>query len=245
MNATRPGQTPKGARPETLDEFSAALDDHLNADVGFADAVRDLWVTRQRLANLESARRETFEHVKTAFHTGTRVVGEFELRETARREPEVYRAVEAAVVKKHAPAAYAAARTLVSRVSVSAPRGSADLVPRDRVPKLPKTVTAEAAVRAYKSDLFSLIKLLKSEEVDLLGRLEKIAAEAGWDGTEQVFADGWKAALKREQFSGERLREIDPDLWDRLAVTKVREQQPRVYLAKRGEVDEAVDLDAE
>lgn len=243
--ATRKKPSTADVRPETLAQFDAEVRQQIGID-DFAATVQALWVARQRIAALERARKEAYEQVKVAYDSGTRLAAGWEIRVSRGGQPEVYRAVDSAEVKKRAPAAYAAARTLVRRVSVTAPKGAEPPLPKDRVPRLPKVVTAEAAMRAYKSEDFGLLKQLRDDETDLVGRLEKIAADAGWDGEEIVFADGWKAATHRRQFSGERLREIDPDTWNKLAVTKVRENRPRVYVAKPGADDDgAVDLDGE
>jgi hypothetical protein len=243
--AARKKAPPKGdVRAETLLAFDAQLCEHAGHAVGFAELVADLWVTRQSIKALTAARQEVFALIKTAHAHGTRQVGDWELRETKRTDPVVYRAVESAAVKRAAPAAWQAAQTLVRRVSVTAP--ATQPAPRVEVPRsLPKGASVELAIATYKSPLFDQLKRLKADEDELVERLDKLAAEFGWDGEEITFADGWKAGTRRRQFSGELLATIDPDTWERLAVTKVKETAPRVYLARAGEPDEAVDLDGE
>jgi hypothetical protein len=227
-------KAPKGTvRTETLAQFSGALDDHAGQPVGFDALVRKLYTTRAQLKQLEEARKAVFEHVKRAYDVGHRVVGGYELKMTNPAPGEPYRAVSSAEVKKQAPAAWRRAQAVVPWVSVQAPAAVAAAVPVLDVPDGSGFLPPEQAVLIHREHpAWQRIKLLREVEQDTIGALEKLGAEFGWDGDEQVFADGWHVQLNRVQFSAEKLRELEPEVFDRLAVTKTRAVSPRVYIGK-------------
>ena len=227
-------KAPKGTvRTETLAQFSQELDDHAGQPVGFDVLVRTLYTTRAQLKQLEEARKEVFEHVKRAYDIGHRVVGGYELKVSNPAPGEPYRAVSSAEVKKLAPAAWRRAQAVVPWVSVQAPQAVAAAVPLLDVPESSGFMPPEQAVTTHREHpAWKRIKLLREVEQDTIGALEKLGAEFGWSGDAQVFADGWTVQLNRVQFSADKLREVDPEVFDRLAVTKVRATSPRVYIGK-------------
>ncbi|AHB79380.1 hypothetical protein JAMAL_60 [Mycobacterium phage JAMaL] len=239
-------KAPKGTvRTETLAQFSAALDDHAGQPVGFDVLVRKLFTARAQIKQLEDARKGVFEHVKNAYELGHRVVGGYELKVSHPAPGEPYQAVSSAEVKKQAPAAWRRAQAVVPWVSVQAPAAVAAAVPVIEAPDGSGFMAPEAAVLTHREHpAWKKIKLLKDIEQDAIAALEKLGAEFGWDGDAQVFADGWQVQLNRVQFSAEKLRELEPDVFDRLAVTKVRAVSPRVYIGKIS-TDEADEMDGE
>lgn len=227
-------KAPKGTvRTETLAQFSQELDDHAGQPVGFDVLVRTLYTSRAQLKQLEEARKEVFEHVKRAYEVGHRVVGGYELKVSNPAPGEPYRAVSSAEVKKLAPAAWRRAQAVVPRVSVQAPQAVAAAVPVLDVPESGGFMPPEEAVRTHRDHpAWKRIKLLRQVEQDTIAALEKLGAEFGWDGDAQVFSDGWTVQLNQVQFSADKLRELEPEVFDRLAVTKVRATSPRVYIGQ-------------
>ncbi|QGH75313.1 hypothetical protein I5G61_gp65 [Mycobacterium phage Quesadilla] len=243
----RTKKAPADAREESLAQFSATLDEHAGRAVGFAVAVAELAKARAQIAQLKAARAEVFDVIKERFEEGHRLVGEgrFELRMSGGGEAKVYRAVESAAVKKANPAAWRRAQAVVPFVSVKAPAAAALKVPVVPTPQVNPAMSVEAAVAAYTDHPAWLrLKALRAEETELIGTLEKMAAEFGWDGLPITFSDGWVAGLKRMQFSADKLAELEPEVFEELAVTKVRQAPARVYLAKPG-TEGSVDLDGD
>ena len=129
--------------------------------------------------------------------------------------------------------------------SRQAPAAVAAAVPEEAVPELcnlDKGVGLREAVLAYKeAPAWQRLKALREAEQETLGRLEKLAAEFGWDGDLKVFADGWSVQLKRQQYSSEALAAVAPDVFEKLAVVKVKQAPARVYVGKPGDTDGAED----
>ena len=110
---------------------------------------------------------------------------------------------------------------------------TAAAVPVLDVPESGGFMPPEEAVRTHRDHpAWKRIKLLRQVEQDTIAALEKLGAEFGWDGDAQVFSDGWTVQLNRVQFSADKLRELEPEVFDRLAVTKVRATSPRVYIGQ-------------
>ena len=233
-------------RPETLAAFSAELDSHAGRAVGFADLVADLARTRAQLAQLKAARAAVFEKVKEGYLAGHRSAAGYQLKQTDPGEAVIYRAAESAKVKKADPAAWRAAQAEVGFVQVKPPASVRLAVPEVAVPEVGERAGLEAVVKVYKeAPAWELMRGLRDAEVELITRLDKLAADFGWDGLPLTFADGWTVGLRRRQFSSERLAEVAPELFELLAVAKVRQAPARVYVAKPGDTSEAVDLDAD
>jgi len=238
-------KAPADLREQTLMQFSAAIDEHAGRVVGFAELAMTLAGTRSQIADLASLRRAWFSKVRDLHRSGVRAVGGVELRESTPSVPEVYRAVESAAVKKVDKMAWQRAQAVVPYVSVKPPASwkwpDLDVA----VPPEPKAAADPSAVGIYRDHpAWQRLKELRQVEEEIIASLSKIGADFGWDGLPITFADGWTVGLSRMQFSGEKLKAIDPELWDRVAVSKIRQTPAKVYLAKGGG-DGAVDLDAD
>lgn len=235
-------------RKETLAQFSAALDEHAGRPVGFSDMVADLYRVRAQKAQLEEARTVVFSHVRQAYEVGHRVLPgtPYELKMTSPKPGEPYLAVASADVKKHDPAAWRRAHAPNRFVQVKAPSGAAAAVPVLDAPDGTQFMGPVQAAQVYKEHpAWAVLKGLRDEEQELLDRLDKVAADFGWDGGAAegplVFADSWSVQLVRTQFSAEKLAAVAPDVFERLAVAKTRQVTPHVFIGKAGisEDDEA------
>lgn len=243
-------QPAKDVREQTLAQFSAELDRHARRTVGFAAMATALWHTRQQITALTTARTEIFEQIKTAYHDGWRKVPgtDWELKQTDPGEPSTYRAAASAAVKKANPAAWRRAQTDAPFVQVKAPGGVKPRYPvqASRPPIVAPNADLRVAAAAYKdSPAWAAIKELREREAELVERLEKLAGNYGWDGLPITFADGWTVSLRRRQYSSDMLAITDPELFEKLAETKIRQAAARIYLGKAGVHDEAVDLDGD
>ncbi|AGT13977.1 hypothetical protein PHELEMICH_63 [Mycobacterium phage Phelemich] len=237
------------ALPYSLDEFEAELTKHLNRPAGFADAVRHLAAVRDASKRLQARRDAIFASVKEAHAAGTRLVNaggrRWYLKEAV-TPGSTSRTVSAAAVKKADPALWEQCRVPKQRVAVTAPAG-ARLDPLDvRLPALPyRSSDVGAAVMAYKSPLFDQFAQIKADEEAAVSSLQKIAADAGWDGEACTFTDGWKVSLVSLVFDGEKMRATDPETYERLSTVSTRSAVKRVIVTDydvavaKGEVDEA------
>ena len=231
---------PKGGdvRAESLAKFSATLDRHAGFKVGFAAMVRELFVTRVQLAQIKAARTAVFDHVKHAYEVGHRVVGEngYEIAMTAPGEAVAYRAVESAAVRKAHPAAWRAAQSFVPYVQVKAPASAQQRASGGLAVALPEAVEflapAEAVVLYREHPAWALARSLRAVETEVLAQLDKVAAEFGWDGDLKVFSDGWSIQLRRLQFSADKLALTHPEVYEQMAVSKVRQAPARCYVRK-------------
>lgn len=244
MTTTKRKTPPKGdVRPETLAQFGRILDDIAEREVGFAKTVNTLYVVRTQLGRLKDARAEVFAHVKRAYEIGHRGLGgtPYELRQTAPGPITAYRAVESAVCKKANVAAWRRAQAVVPFVQIKAP--SSVVVPDAvQVPDASGFMDPmTAAVTHREHPAWAVGKQLRERERYLLTRLEEIGAEFDWPGDLKVFSDGWSAQLTREQFSSDRLAEVDREVFDALAVMKVRQTPPRIYVARRDDDADGAD----
>ncbi|AGU92019.1 hypothetical protein ADAWI_60 [Mycobacterium phage Adawi] len=245
---TKKAAVPKGdVRAETLAQFNRELIEYCGHDPGFDQLVQTLFSTRAAIKQLADARKNLFEHVK-GYYRGQDVAvpgTDYVIRETAPGEATTYRAVSSADAKKADPAAWRRAQVMTGFVQVKAPAAVAAAVPEEAVPelcRLDKGVGLTEAVAAYKeAPAWTRLKELRAVEQETLGRLEKLAADFGWDGDLKVFADGWSVQLKRQQYSSDVLAAVDPELFDRLAVVKLRQAAARVYVGKPGDADGAED----
>jgi len=223
------------ARPETLKTFSATLDEHAGEPVGFDDVVVRLAVTRVAIKQLKAARADLFAHVKRAYEVGHRVVPEagMELRMTNPGEPTAVRAVASAVAKKADPDAWKRAQVRKRWVAVAAPASVELACPVIETPPTREFIAPAEAVILYKEHpAWEKLRRLADQEEELIERLDKIAANFGWDGEPMVFADGWSVGLVRLQFSSDRLAETDPALFDQLAETSVRQAPSRLVVRR-------------
>ena len=243
---------PKGdLRTETLAQFSAVLDAHAGRHVGFDAIVHRLYLVRAQKAQLEEARAVVFSHLKQAYEVGHRVLPgtPYELKMTNPEPGEPYRVVSSADVKKHDPAAWRRAQAPTRFVQVKAPASAAAAVPVLDAPEGGGFMDPVTAAVTYKEHpAWAALRALRAEEQDVLARLDKVAADFGWDGGAEfgplVFSDSWSVQLVRTQFSGEKLALVAPEVFDRLAVTKVKQAPARMYVGKIN-ADDADDFDAE
>lgn len=226
----------KNDRDETLDEFSAAVDEHIGHPVGFADTVRRLHATRTQLYDLKAKRAAVHEHLRSAYDLGHRVVGAtgLELYQTQPGEPRAVREVPSAVVKKADKKAYEAARVVVQRVSVKAPdRVKVKLI---EAPDGGGFMPPVDAVLAYRDPVWRSLKWLAEQEQEMKDALAKIAANAGWDGGVEdgplVTSDGWSVQVNTRRYDSEALRANDPALWEQLAVATVKQASPALRVRR-------------
>lgn len=237
-------------RTETLEQFNRELIEYGGYDPQFDVMVRDLFRVRAQKAQLTEARKAIFEHVKTAHAIGHRVIPgtPYELKMTNPKPGELYKAVSSAQVKKVAPAAWKRAQAPAPFVQVKAPAAVAAAVPELDAPEAGEFMDPATAAVTYKEHpAWSALKELRDEEADLLTRLDKVAAEFGWDGGAEdgplVFADAWSIQLKHTQFSAEKLAELEPEVFESCAVLKQRAATPHVYVGKVGHHGEDWDAD--
>lgn len=241
-------------RDISLARFARQLDEHAGAAVGFDDLIEELAQTRITIGHLKRTRAELFEQIKGAHALGhTVVIGTgYELRLSVPSEPAMYRTVPSEVVKRVSVAAWRRAQAEVRFVSVKAPGAiterMAAAAERMPVPDLRQVRTLATVVLAYKEHpAWETLRELRDRETETVERLDALAADFGWDGMPIIFADGWTAGLRRRQYSSERLAEIEPELFARLAVTKVAQKPAHVYVGRPGDEgdDGAVDLDGD
>ncbi|AYP70049.1 hypothetical protein I5G62_gp63 [Mycobacterium phage CRB2] len=229
--ATR--KAPEDARDETLAQFAKMVDDHHGSAVGFDRLVKELARARAQIAQVKAARDEVFSVVKARFEEGHRIAGPgVELRLTAAGEAKIERAVESAAVKKHNPAAWRRAQADVPYVQVKAPAAAKLAIELIPTPTVNEDWPVEKAVEVYQHDpAWVRLKELREIEEETLAKLDKLAADFGWDGHPITFSDGWSIGLRRKQFSAAKLAELEPEVFEALAVSKVRQATPRVYVA--------------
>ncbi|URC18173.1 hypothetical protein SEA_ZENTENO07_72 [Mycobacterium phage Zenteno07] len=250
--------TKKALKPTTsmtLAEIAEQVAEHTDVEALDAMVVR-LHDIRAIVARLDTRRKDIYAEVKTRFHRGTSVVydtsipsGGYYLRETTTQVTR-YRAVESAVVKKARPELWEAARTRKPWVQVKAPDGYE--VPDLGALRLPpagamlRTLDANTLMRHYKAPVFEQISALKGEEKHITGVLSLLGAQGHLDD-EQRFADGWAVTLARLEFDSEKLRRLDPEAWERMAVEKSKGGVTRldVVALDRAQDFGMIDLDAE
>lgn len=237
--------THNGKRIETLMAFSRSLDAHAGTSVGFVDAVVELAAVRARKAVIDARRKQIFEVVRVKFERGDLVAGEGRMLAQTEPTPVVTtRAVPADVVKKRSLVLWESARVAKPFVQVKPPKLLASSMANEAVQAvgaLPPVPDARRAVH----DVVALYEAvpptteLRAREKSLVERLRLIGATYGWDGLPLEFSDKWTVGLDRLEFSSDRLREIDPRLWDALAVEKPTGGFQRVYVHKA----EGIELD--
>jgi hypothetical protein len=254
----RKSRAPKGhLRPETLAQFSAKLDAHFGEPVGFADAVTQLYITRRKAAHLKAARKPFHEQCKGGYALGHRVIPGtgYQIKQRSPGEPTTYKAVESATAKAANKQAWLRAHIEVPYVQVSPPAAVAEALRGEievAVPSIGSCRTlAQAAVTYKEHPAWEQLAQLRLAEAELIDTLDKIGANAGWDGgvdEPEVFADGWVVRLRRTQFNSDRLAEVAPDVFNQLAVTKVRQSPGAIVITPVDEDDDddgAVDLDGD
>ncbi|QYW01679.1 hypothetical protein SEA_NEOS5_66 [Mycobacterium phage Neos5] len=221
-------------RTETLEQFSASLDEHAGRSVGFADAVRDLRIERALKAEVDARRKALYEALVAHHDRGvTRLSSGLVLRRTRPSPPSKRVVVDTALVKRRYPKIHSACRVPVPYLQV---RGAV-VVPRWDDPGTPTGTENVDRV----ADMYG--RAVMPDDVKARGEAAKellIAAadEFGWDGLPLEFADGWAVGLRRIQFDVGVLRATHPDVAASCSVEKVSGgSAPRVYVAKPGEAD--------
>ena len=223
----------KNVQDVSLAEFSATVDEHLGYEAGFADAVAGIHEARV-LAAWAGDRRTAYYRKLEEFYlrcaaqdVDAPVVatpeGQKVLRQVTTKQY-VEQTVPSAKARKADPAAWERARVPVRRCSVAAPEDFAVDRARVSLPVLPAAwMDTGALITGYKSPKFAVIARLRDTENELRLRLEKIAADSGWDGGENtgplVFADGWQVRLRERRYSSEAFKKANPQAWRRLAVS--------------------------
>lgn len=232
----------------SLEQFSKAVDEHYGAPLGFAPAVRRLWLVRAQLAVITKRRQAIFALVKDHYAAGNRVAAvdgaSIHLRMTRPAPVVVKKAVPSAVIKKHDKKLWEAARVRAPYVTTIAPLVADDTVLPNpaALPAVPDAGDLPSLVRAYRA--VPKTDGLTSEETDAVDALEKIAANTSWDGQAISFTDGWGVGLVQLRYSSDRLAEIAPDVYEQLAVETTTGGSQRVIIA--GSTDpEDTELDGE
>lgn len=241
MATTKPKGTKKtddtDVRPETLAQFSALVDQHLNRRAGFGDMVVRLAVTRAQIKQVDAARTALFEQIKERRDNGLVAVPgtDFEVRQTAPGPATIVRKVTSAAVKKAAPEVWQRCHAPASYVQVKPPVAVRLTIPEVAVPSLGAAVDDATLVTTYKEHpAWARLKELRAEESELVESLDKLGADAGWDGLPVTFADGWVAGLRRMQFSAAKLEATEPEVFKALSVPDVKQSAARTYVGRLG-----------
>lgn len=243
----RPAKPPTGnVKDVTLDQFSAQLDEEAGEAVGFATAVKALARTREQQKQVKAAREAVKVHVTQAYDIGHRAVSgtPYEIRMSEPGEPTPYRSVTSDVVKARNPEAWRRNHAVANFVQVKPPSVFLSAVKHVDVPADKDFMPpAEAVITLEEHPAFAwTTRALADAEREAIERLDKLAADFGWDGGAAdgplVFTDGWVVQLKRMQFSGEKLAELEPDVFEELAVTKVKQSAPYLYIRKAAPEDQ-------
>ncbi|AEJ92826.1 hypothetical protein SEA_FOZZIE_66 [Mycobacterium phage Fozzie] len=217
----------KTVRPDTLGEFSIAVDEYFGREVGLYETVVNLAAVRFDIARLSERRSQLFDEIKARHARGQRLAnlggggGRVYLYESvARRAPK--RSVPSAVIKKADPKLWEAAKDWAPFVRAGAPKSIIDNgeLPHGsyRLPPPPHVRDdLDTIVQRYRSEVFDEIRRLGQRESEIVDALNKIRDTTDWDGSPILFADGWEVATRRWQYSSDKLKEIAPGIWDRLA----------------------------
>lgn len=234
---------------QTLLGFSRYLDDLAGEELRFAGKVQHLAVMRREVALIQAAKAPIWDTLKGLYESGR--VPTFDgrvLKSTAPTPVTTKRAVPSAVIKKREPRMWEAARVLSPYVSVKAvgidehitqteAERAVGTLPTFDDPRYPDQVA-----RAYLA--FPKQQPIKDRIEVLAAELRAIAARFAWDGTARVFDDGWTVALTQLKYDSDRLRDISPELWEKLAVETRVGGTTRLYFGRPG-VDDDADDDGE
>ena len=243
--STRKAPAKKAASAAPLPKFANQVEP-------FRQTVITLATTRAQIAQLSKARKAIHERLNDAYERGVRELrGGYTLKQTSAGEGSEYLAVSSAAAEKADKAAWQRAKMPKPFVQAKPPEQLAAVLRNDQwvahiAPELPENADIEQAAAVYREHpAWDVLKQLRELEAECVERLDKLGAEFGWDGLPLVFSDGWTVGLKRMQFDSDRLYLVAPELFDRLAEVKVRNNGQRVYIGKIGENDEADEIDGE
>jgi hypothetical protein len=234
--------TPKFEPGVDLDTFSASIDSHIGTPVGFADKVRHLADLKATIKAAGERRAAVYDALKTAHGGGgAQVVPigaggvENKVLRLATTRGGVSRTVPSEVLKKADKAAWEAARRPRAKLSLTAPATYRPGGGAVKLPPLPRADMGLAQLVAlYQSPLFDVIATCDNEVEDVRDDLEKIAANAGWDGGIEngalLTTDGWQLKLRELAYDADKLKANDPALYDRLARTVERKGSTRLVV---------------
>lgn len=221
---------PKPTINQTLSAFSDEVDEYLGRNAGFGSTVQGLAEARAQLRAVEAARAAYYDRLKAEQQRGCEFVitDDRKVRLALMERPkQTRRSVPADRVKKYDQRLWQKAKAVVPFVQAKAPHwAKPDAVGYARRVVRPAD-TLVTLVNGY-DDARPVLVELRETEADLVARLGDIGDEAGWDGLPLIFTDEWVVSLRREQYSSDRLREIEPDLWNRLCVETVVEPAPQL-----------------
>lgn len=236
-----------------LSVFARTLDEIASRAVGFDNHVERLFTTRTQIAQLRKARTAVYEHVKRAAALGhEELVGSdglaYEIRTTEPKPPVRYLSAPSAAVKAANPLAWRRAVVPVNFVQVTASTRISRAVRHIDAPDGKAFMPPGEAVTVYQThSAWYELRRLKQVEAHTITALQTIAAEFDWDGGvsegPMKFGDGWTLQLRREQYSSDELKAACPDVFDQVAVAKLKQSVPRVYVRRLGITDEGDDLD--
>ncbi|AWN04262.1 hypothetical protein FDJ57_gp61 [Gordonia phage Sour] len=239
----------------TITETRAMID----ADPAFAALVEQLWRIRQEKAAIQERRKEIYAMLAPRFAKGDIASGhDHVLKQRVvkpRRQPPK---VSAAVVKKTRTTLWERSRVPVERVAATAPgrltidRAALKLpaVPDRRATLIRIETALEKASYAEHAEREKHAKeVLQRYAVEHLGYVplgERDNPEDcgdGWSGEPIEFADGWKVGLTAVQFSEERMKQLDPEMWKKLAVSTMSNEVTTYYFTDRTSMDEVETAD--
>jgi len=203
----------------------------------FADHVRTLAHLRAQIAIIKDRRSEVYAVLTARYLAGDLIVGGGKmLRTTATKPGQSYRTVPADVVKRAYPQLWAASRVVKPHVSVTVPPRQKTAVvaaAAQAVGTLPPVpdINRPASYVARVYEGMPAVAPLDDAVAASITALREIAAVCDWDGLPIKFADGWKVGLDHLVYDPAMLEQLDPKVYDELAVDKVRETAPRVFIA--------------
>lgn len=180
------------------------------------DTVTGLWKVRADLKQADACHTALRAALLRDYHQGVRRVGNSSLQLRPGRPASTKLTVRARDVERRNKRLYMQSKVRTQRVSVSS---TADVIPVHWLPDtalpMAPTLTAEHLARVA-----DRIKGLRAAEDQHKKRLVSIAEclDVEWDGADVTFTDRWRTATYVLQFSKDRLREIDPDAYERYLV---------------------------
>lgn len=232
----------------SLDQFDAALSEHLGEDIGFADRVRRLAIVRGALAPAKKRRAE-LKAVCDAAHNDRqqRRAGQYLLRPQVRHTPARW-SVGSQRLREAKPDLWQRCLIMKPYVKPEAPAGLEIPTPELWIAPAPTRTDATEDVAHRYVAMGRAMKPLIADEAEHVAALKLIANRAAWDGLPYRFADGWWIQTAKMEYDDGALRRIDPDTFTALAVeipgkvttvVTVREYDPEHDASEDDEADEA------
>lgn len=218
---------PASKQPETLSQFSAQIDAHYGRPLGFADIVKRIAHARARVKYTENRRQLITDELNARFArlapNGVLVVpmngGVRKALFRQTNSPTVTRTVSSATAQKANKAAWQRAQVRRRYVVATPPKCQAAPAVTDiKLPPTPRSLDSMAFVISMREHaVWDVLKELREAEAAAIGDLDKLAAEAAWDGAPLAFSDGWIVGLHRVQYDNAALLRNDPRVWEQLA----------------------------